>query len=416
MHVSGHPALIYILAIYSIVFLFKAKTKNEFLLILLLFVFFIERNSWQNGITSLTTTPIRTQPTDIALILLLIFVALRKFNKTVFSPLFFRNWIVGLFIGFIILSTLIGVIRFGYPGIAEFRSVFFYIIIMVFISVHVKREEILPLIKTITTYLIPFILLAPINLILTNNYSFNLANRQFGALMYETITLGFLAGFLYYQFVDKRYRLVLYFFPIYVLTIPYTSHRTTWAILLATIPFVFLWLRNKKYLVFVIIVGMLVAVIIQIDTLFLQQRFTAITDFSEDVTGSWRLLIWNAVIDQATFFGNGLGARFIVYANVIGWQALAGAHNGFIQTLYYMGYLGMGILITFISSFVLNSYQNFQAKGLTKEQTMIHRLSFLSSIALIMYMMGYGADVLSWVFISFSLKLSAYRELKSKAI
>lgn len=415
MHISSHPALIYILVLYSVLFLlFKVKTRNEFWLIFTLVMFFIERNSWQNAITSLTTEPIRTQPTDIVLIMLLILIALRKFNKSSFAPLFFKNWLVGLFVGFVLFSTLVGVLRFGYAGIAEFRTVFFYIIIMIFISTNVKQREIVPLIKTVSTYLIPLILLAPINLILTANYQMSIANRQFNALMYETITLGYLAGFLYYQYLDKKHRLILYFFPVYVAMIPYTTHRTVWAILLATVPFIFLWLKNKKYLVFVIIIGILTAAYIQMDTLFLQRRFTAITNFTSDATGAWRLHIWNAVIDKATFWGNGLGARFIVYAEVIGRQAMFGAHNGFIRMLYYLGYLGMGLMILLVCYFVLESYRNFQIKELTPQQKMVHRLSFLSSIALILYMIGYSGDVLSWVFISFSLKLMAYKRLTSK--
>ncbi len=406
MYISGHPALLYIIILYSIYFLYKAKTRNEFILIFTLFMFFIERNSWENGITSLTLTPIRTQPTDIALLLMVVFIIHQKISKTRNSPLFFKNDIVRLFFGFVFVSVFMGGVKFGYASIAEFRSVFYYIIIMIYISTNVRKREVLELIKGLSTYLMPLIILAPLNLVLTNNYSLSVANRQFGALTYETITLGFLSGLLYYQFIDKSYRLPLFLLPIFVIMIPYTSHRTVWAILFATVPIIFLWVQNYKYMFLVAVVGFIVGFFIQIDIAFIQQRLTAFTDFDADATGSWRMLIWNAVIDNATFMGNGLGARFIVHAKLIGDQAMAGAHNGFIQTLYYLGYLGISLVILFVSSFLYKSYIKIRMKNIDPNDKFVYRLSFLSTIALIMYMIGYGADVVSWIFISFSLILN----------
>jgi len=365
--------------------------------------------AFPNRIVAIVTAPVNIRPMDVALVVLILTIIHQKFSKTKFSPLIFKNPVVGVFTGIVLIYALLGILRFGYAGIAEFRSVFFYIIILGFVSTCIKSKEFLPIIKSISTYLMPLILLVPLNLVLTGNFSISLANRQFNSFMYETVTVGFLSGFLYYQYIDRSYKLVLYLFPVFVAMVPYCSHRTVWAIIFVTVPFILFWLKNKKYIVFVMVIGALFAIYMQLDLLFLQNRLKAFTDFELDPTGSWRMLIWQAVWDQATVFGKGLGARWVVHARIIGDQAMFGAHNGFIQTLYYLGYLGMGIVILLIGYFLLNSFKNFQARNISIAHRMIHRLSFLSALALLMYMIGYGADVLSWIFIAFSLKLMVYK-------
>ncbi|KAA3617053.1 MAG: O-antigen ligase domain-containing protein [Calditrichaeota bacterium] len=405
MYISGHPALLYLLIVYSIIFLFKTKSKNEFLIILTIFIFFIEKNSWENGIVSLTVSPIRTQPSDIALLILVFYIIKSRFNNVRVLPLAFNSKIISIFILFIFLFTYIGYFQFGYAAIAEFRSIYFFIIFLMFLSSNIHKDEIPNLIKTISSYLIPIILLAPINLLLTLDFNFSIANRQFGALMYESIVLGFIAGYLYYLYVDKEYKIVHKFLPVLIIMIPYTSHRTTWALVFAILPILFFWQRNTKYFLTLLIIGIVSSIFIQVDTLFFEERLTAFTDFNTDASGSWRLLIWNAVIDEATLLGKGIGARFIVYAPVIGFKAMAGAHNGFIQTLYYLGYVGMFSLVGLIVFFLVSSFKKYRAVGNENTNKLIHRLSFLATIGLIMYMMGYGADVISWIFISFSLLL-----------
>jgi hypothetical protein len=84
------------------------------------------------------------------------------------------------------------VLQHGYAGIAEFRSIFYYVIILMFISTNVKQKE-----------MIPLILLKPLILILTGNFELSARNRPLGALDYETITLGFLSGFMINKYYDR---------------------------------------------------------------------------------------------------------------------------------------------------------------------------------------------------------------------
>jgi len=400
MFVSGHPVLLYILIFYSIYFLVKSKSKNEFLLIFTLFMFFIERNSWENQITSLTTSPIRTQPTDIALSLLVIFILNSLLQKK--NTLFFSNIIYTLFSIFIFLSFFISLFRFGYPAIAEFRAIFYFIIIMIFISSNIKISEVPDLIKIISAYLMPLILLAPINLVITANFSVNVANRQFGSLMYQSIILGFVAGYFYYKEIDSKFKLPFYLAPILFLMIPYTTHRTTWGSIILMLPFLLYFYNIKKTLIYIVVLLAIPLFFISIDQSFIQERVTAFTDIQEDNTGSWRLLVWNAVIDDASFLGKGIGARFVVYASVIGWDAMYGAHNGFVLILYYLGYLGLLILFIF---FIYLTFMLFR-KSLKKSKDIslvVSRLGFVSMLSLWAYMMGYGFDVVSIIFISFAL-------------
>lgn len=411
MHISGHIALLYIFSIYSIFYLLKSKTKNEFLINFTFFMFFIERNSWKNAITSLTTSPIRTQPTDIALIILLIF-SLQKF-LFLKKKFFFNSFIFSLFTLFIIFSTIIGILRFGYAGIAEFRSIFFFLIIMLFIAINVNKNEIIYLIKCISNYLMPLILLAPINLLLVENFLINNANRQFGALMYESIVLGFVGGLFYYRFIDLKYKLPIYLLPIFSLMIPYTAHRTTWGAIIFMFPFILYWFNIKKSIVGLAIFAAIPSSFLNIDASFLQERLTAFTSFETDGTGSWRLLIWNAVIENASFWGRGLGARFVVYADKIGFGAMHGAHNGFILILYYLGYSGVALLFLLFIFFLYSTWKNAAKKNNEIEEIAIHRIGFLATVSLIAYMIGYGFDLVGVIFVAFSLKYAKHISIKN---
>lgn len=403
---SGHPFLIYIFVTYSILFLIKSKTRNEFLCIFTLFMYMLFSNAFPNRIVAIITSPINIRTMDISLLLLLFVVIHIKFSKQQFTPIAFKNLIIGGFITIVLLYTIYGVFKYGYESISEFRSIFFYIIFFIFVSSAVKENEIIYLIKSISSYLIPLILLVPINLILTNNFSLSLNNRQLDALIYETITLGFLSGFLIYRYIDESYKKVIYFFPVFLVIMPYCSHRTTWAIIFVTVPFVIYWLNNKKYLLLVVFGGVAVMFYTQLNQIFLKSRFTAFTDIQADSSGQWRLLIWQAIYEQATIWGNGLGGRFIVYAQKIGWQAMAGAHNGFMQILYYLGYFGVCVIISLFIYLYFVTIKNFQRSNKPITHIVVHRLSFLSLIALTLFMIGYGADILSWIYISFSLKLN----------
>jgi len=403
MYVSGHPILLYIIIIYSICFLIKSKSKNEFLLIFTLFMFMIERNVWQNAITHLTEKPIRTQPTDISLIVLSFYI----FSKILFNRnrLVLYNKAFFIFFVVIIVYTFIGILNFGYSAIAEFRSVFYFTIIMLFIFLNVQENEMPYLIKKISSYLIPLILLVPINLLLTQNFSYSVENRQFGALMYQSIVLGFVSGSFYYYYYDKKYKLPLYFLFILLFMVPYTSHRTTWLSIFLMLPFLLYFLNLKKYFLILIIPLLLSFYLINVDPYFLSERLKAFSDISEDSTGSWRLFVWNAVVKEASFWGKGIGARFIVYADIIGWDALNGAHNGYIQILYYTGYFGLFLFSLFLLISSISLLKGSLNKNLIYEEKMIIRLGFVSLISLLGYLMGYGFDIVSIIFISFAFKV-----------
>ncbi len=406
--------LIYIFSLYSILFLYKTKTRNEFLMILMLFLALLQMGPFPNCIIAIITSPIHIRPMDIALILLLVLSLNKKFSKVSFTPLAFRNSLLTLFFAVVGFYTIVGVLNHGYAGIAEFRMVFFYIIILLFISTNVKQEELMPLTKGISTYLMPLILLVPLNLILTGNFEITVKNRQFGAFTYETVTIAFLAGYLYNQYYDRTFKLPIYLLPVYIIAFPYCSHRTVWAIIFATFPILMYWAKQKKYLLYAIFVGLVVVLVIQVDPAFFENRLTAFTNIEEDQTGRWRIYIWQAVLSQATFFGKGLGARWVVMADVIGEEAMHGAHNGYIQILYYLGYLGVAVLILLCAYFLLHSYARINQINI--QEKIIYRLSFLSTVALALYMFGYGPDILSWVFIGFGLKLTYYRKIKGFSV
>lgn len=410
MFISGHPALLNFLIIYSVLFLLNCKTRNEFILIFTIFMFFIERNSWENGIVSLTEVPIRILPSDIALVILTFFIFFIFLRGD--KPIFFDSVFFFIFSMFIFLSAIIGIFRFSYASIAEFRTVFYFLIIMLFISSNVDTCEVLPLIKSISSYLISLILLAPINLQLTNNFEISVANRQYGALMYESIVLGFVGGLFYYRFIDTKFKLPLYLLPVLFLMIPFTSHRSAWGAIALMLPFIFYWYNSKKILLFIIILVSIIFSFINIDTSFFQERLTVFTSIQTDNTGSWRLLIWNAVIEDATFWGKGLGARFIVSADKIGYDAMAGAHNGYITILYYLGYLGLSFIAVLFLFFLYKTGMYSSEKFNYANNIVVHRIGFLSTLSLIAFMTAYHFDIIGIIFIAFSLKASCRKQEK----
>jgi len=370
---------------------------------------FIERNSWENAIISLTTSPIRTQPSDIALVILF-FLSIKKYLSKK-SKLIFDSEFYTLFTFFILTSTFIGVLRFGYAGIAEFRAVFYFLIIMVFIATNVDDNEVVYLIKKISSYIIPLILLAPINLALTGNFSINVGNRQFGALMYESIVVGFIAGIFYNRFVDSNYKLPLYLLPVFFLMLPYTAHRTTWGAIIFITPFLFYWLGVKRLLFDLAVFAVVPLSFLTIDYSYFQERLTAFTAFENDSTGAWRLLIWNAIIEDATIFGKGIGARFVVFADTIGFDASYGAHNGFILILYYLGYLGVGAVILLFIYFLSKTLRNAVKLKEDVIALTINRIGFLGLLSLIAFMIGYGFDLVGVIFISFALKYNTIKNI-----
>lgn len=406
MRIVSHPLLLYFLIVYSIVFLMKTKKNSEFLLILTIFLFFIERNYWINAITSLTSEPIRTQPTDIALIILLIFI-IKEYLKSKKALIMGSNFF-SLFIAYISLVTLIGIFRFGYSAIAEFRTIFYFLIIMLYIHLCVNKEEIINIIKKISSYLIPLILLVPINLILMNNFNISVDNRQLSAFMYQSITLGFTAGILYNRFIDANYKLPWLFLPIFFLSIPYTSHRTVWGALIIMLPLLMYWIGIRKTLVWIALFTLIISNLFTLDSNFLQERLTAFTDIEQDNTGGWRLLVWNAIIQDASLLGKGIGARFIVYADKIGFDAMYGAHNGFMLILYYLGYIGLLLTILLFAYFFITITKNLRLYTYDKSALTINRIGFLSLLSLIAYMIGYGFDLISIIFIALALKLKNY--------
>ncbi len=408
MFISGHPVLLHILITYSILFLLRSKSRNEFLLVFTLFMFFIETNRWENEITSLTTTPIRTKPSDIALIIMVFYILIR--SKSIILS---GDNIVKIFSIFVLISTFIGLLRFGYSAIAEFRSIFFFLIIMLFILSNVKKFEIPILIKKISTYLMPLILLVPLNLVLTKNFSINVENRQLSAFMYTSIVLGFVGGFFYHYYYDKKFKLPLFLLPVLFLMLPYTSHRTTWAAMLIMLPFALYFLDIKKSTIFVLSLFAITILSFNIDIIYyFQERSKAFTNIQEDPTGSWRLLVWNAVLRDATLLGKGIGARWEVYAERRGWEALAGAHNGYILILYYLGYLGVFMLLIFLIYLTITLFSHSIKKTNNASEKMIYRLGFVSVLSLLTYMMGYEFDVVSIIFISFALLIKS-KKLKT---
>jgi hypothetical protein len=197
--------------------------------------------------------------------------------------------------------------------------------------------------------------------------------------------------------------------------IPYCSHRTVWAIIFATFPIILYWTRQNRYFIYAVVLGLLAALYLQMDPTFLNQRLTAFTNLEEDTTGSWRLAIWRKIIDQATWFGNGLGARFFVLVKGhLREHATVGAHNGFMQTLYYTGYLGLISIVVLIGYFLNFTFKKTLKSDRLAEEVFINRLAFLSAIALSLYMFGYGPDILSWVYIGFALKWQYLQKKKGK--
>ena len=415
MYNAGHPYLLYIFIMYSIVFLIRSKTKNEFLLLFTIFCFLEAKNSWENSIISIIKNPINIRVIDIAMLILIVFM-LKSFieRKFFFNKILKTSKFLYFFILLVIIYTMFGVWHFGYAGIAEFRLLFFYIIIVIFIFSNVRKYEILRLIKKISEYLIPLILLIPINIILTGNASISSDNRALGAFIYETITMGYIAGYFYWSYIDKKFKLFLWFLPIFIVFSIWANVRTVWAIIIAAFLFKFLLEKGKlKAFFFVIVLIFLINSMDVININYLENRTKAFTNISEDATGNWRLYIWNTVIRNATFWGEGIGARFKVYADVIGYAAENGAHNGFIRILYNLGYLGVFITFILFISFIIKFLKAMKKKSSLPSYNMIYRLSLMSVFSLILYMMGYSPDLLSWIFITFGLVYSLKEKINS---
>jgi hypothetical protein len=408
MHISGHPYLLYILIVYSIFFLLKSKTKNEFLLILTISTFFVERNSWENAITFIATSPIRILPTDLALLILVFFVITNSYQGIFYKKLFFNSGIFFAFCIYMLINLFFGINNYGYNAIAEFRSIFYFLIIMIFISSNINKEETLYLSKQISVYLMFLILLVPLNLILTHNFSIDVSNRQFGALMYQSITLGFIVGLIYNYYIDKKLKIPFFLFSLFIATIPYTSHRTTWAALIISLLILLMWKIINKYIFVFLAFFTLFLIFINFDFSFFYQRATALYSIQTDNTGSWRILIWQAIYENASLFGNGIGSRFIVFAPIIGYAALSGAHNGFMQILYYLGYIGLAMTFILFLCFIYISLKGSYLKNVDIATSTTFRISLISFVFLVAFMIGYGFDIVSIIFISFALKHSVY--------
>jgi hypothetical protein len=116
-------------------------------LILLLFLTFLQLGAFPNRIDAVITSPINIRPMDIGLLILLAVTFHHKYQKKRYAPLAFQQPLIAIYILLIGFYTIMGVFQHGYAGVAEFRSVFFYVVILIFVSVNIREHEILPLIR-----------------------------------------------------------------------------------------------------------------------------------------------------------------------------------------------------------------------------------------------------------------------------
>ena len=414
MYLTAHPFLLYILIIYSIFILIRSKTKNEFLLLFTIFLFLEAKNSWENSIVSIITTPINIRVIDVPLLMLIFYIIKATKKNNVFNDIFIVSKILFIFLIVVISYTLWGLLQFGHAGIAEFRLLFFYIIVVLFIFSNVKYYEILRLIKKTAEYLMPLILLIPINILLTGNVKISENNRALGAFTYETITLGYIAGYFYWTYVDRKFKFFKRLLPIFLISSIWANVRTVWAIIIAAIIFKLLFEKGKaKTIVYLSIFIVIISASSSINIDYIGERTKAFTNINEDTTGRWRLYIWSSVIHNATLLGEGIGARFNVYVDALGFEVKYGAHNGFIRILYNLGYLGVFIIIALFISFIVKFLNLIKKSSFLSIDNMIYKLSIMSVISLVLYMIGYGPDLMSWIFIAFGLKYTLQKKDKN---
>lgn len=386
---------------YALYFILNNYRKVDFLFILLLICFVIQYE--YSGILApeIITNPIAIRILDIPLVLMLLSFLL-KFTKGELrnSNLAFELKLISIVI---LLFTLHGILKFGYPAIAEFRTKFYFLIIIwYFISIIRNENDILKYIKKTTDFFVPILLLGFLNMLLNGDFSISVKNRQFTSFLYESISLSIMISIAYTKYYNinkkKIYFTIITLFGIISL---FASHRSVWAVnaVLMIVLMFFGVIKKSRAIPIITLVVVIIYFVFPDIISFFSERSIAYTDFSLDPTGEWRMYIWKAIYDNASFFGNGIGSRFTIYADVIGFEALAGTHNMYFTFLYYTGFLGASIFILFLIICLFRFLINYLLSR-DKNSQFILLVGTLSIIASMIYMIAYELDLVSWIIIS----------------
>lgn len=402
LYLQINPLVYFVFIIYSVLFLFKTKNRNEFLIILIIFTFIQEQTAWDIGIREIISKPIVVKPSDFVLVFLSFYIIIALVNNYDKLRLIKQNRMILFFIMFLIFNTLFGYFKYGYAAIAEFRSKFSFIIVFMYVVTNVKKHETIILLERISSYLIPLILLLPLSLLLNKNFTFSVENRILSAFFYESITLGFLGGYFCKKYFDYKNKMFFYSFPIYIVSSLYLSHRSVWAMIIIIISLLFLTREiNFKY-AFQMGVLLLISYILTIKNNlgFFNERLLAFSNIEADPTGNWRLLVWNSIIRGATYFGKGLGGRFEIWTDELGYVQY-GTHNMYMTLLYYMGYIGLVIFLLFLSSLFIKLFIYFINTKNDLNNGIVH-LGLISIVGSMIYMFAYETDIVSWIYVAFA--------------
>ncbi|MEG8988159.1 hypothetical protein VJY32_00135 [Ignavibacteria bacterium 4148-Me] len=399
-----NPIVYFVFVTYSILFLIKAKSRNEFLIILSIFIFLQEQSAWDIAIKEIISNPIVVRLSDLVLIILVFYIIKGWLNDFDKLRVLKQNKINIFFMLFLVFATLYGIMKYGYTAIAEFRSKFFFIIVLLYIVTNVQKLESIILLREISKYLMPLILLVPLTLILKKDFTLSIENRVLSAFFYESIALGFLGGYIYKNYLNSKYKIFNYLFPFFITSSLYLSHRSVWAMIFLIISLLFITrgIKIKYSFQLGILLLTIYLILIKSNLSFFNERLLAFTNLEDDPTGKWRLLVWNTIIGDASYFGKGLGGRFEIWTSELGYIQY-GTHNMYMTLLYYLGYIGLIIFILFLISIFIQLF-SYNVKNIKYDSAKIlSYLGFLSLVGVCIYMFAYESDLVSWIYISFGL-------------
>ncbi len=164
-----------------------------------------------------------------------------------------------------------------------------------------------------------------------------------------------LAGIIFYFYVRKPWQKI-FILACVILTIVAlitTFSRTFWLVLLAEIPIILIYLKNKDRIRLLQIIGMIAALIVLTAAFFLKDytkivfevvgnRFTSVSKGKDDVSVNARFVEYTAAwkkIKEFPIGGNGLAKKFVHYEPIEEYTTNTFIiHNGYIYLTYRLGF------------------------------------------------------------------------------
>jgi O-antigen ligase len=149
---------------------------------------------------------------------------------------------------------------------------------------------------------------------------------------------------------------------------------------------------------------------------FLQERSKAFFATREDPTANWRLVLWQSAWDQAQahlWTGKGLGNYFSArdtYGNVV----KASLHNQYIQVVYQVGLVGLGLYAAFVAQTTWHLVRAYRRAADATAATVAATALAVLGAATAFYI-AYGFEHFTWVFIALGLAAALQQRRRGRA-